>query len=368
MCSVQSIHLAKRPVVVIGAGVRAAGADAARVFKLGYPVLSSWQAADLVDNTHPLYFGRPGVYGQRTANRIFYEADYILSLGCRLSLPMIGHKGIRPDQGLMVVDVDSSVCDPFPQAESVGLNLKQYMADISLTANIPEWIAQCNEWRVPWIESVHNDPDGYISPYRFVDALHPLLKPDQIIVTDMGTALVCAHQILCLKPPQRLMTSGGLGEMGCALPAAIGASFATGKGEVLCLHCDGGMMMNLQELQTIVHHQLPIKIVVFANDGYAMLRGTQNNLGMAYSGVNKNSGLSCPDFRKLAQAMGMMACDVRTWNDFRQAIPTMFAAKEPCLVQVHIDPNQKYLPKLQPIVASDGTITSPHFHQLSPLL
>jgi acetolactate synthase-1/2/3 large subunit len=150
------------------------------------------------------------------------------------------------------------------------------------------------------------------------------------------------------------------------LPAAVGASFARGKGEVLCLQCDGSMMMNLQEMQTIVHHKLPVKIIVFSNDGYAMIRRSQNVLGYKQSGIGAANGVSMPSFRKLAHAWGMRACDVRTWSDFEKAIPSLLAADGPALVEVFTDPEQTFL-KLNPIMV-DGKATSPSFDQLSPVL
>ena len=140
---------------------------------------------------------------------------------------------------------------------------------------------------------------------RVMEEINRRLPVDAHIVTDMGTAMICAHQTLHLRPPQRIMTSGGLGEMGVALPAAIGASIARGGKEVLCLHCDGGMMMNLQELETIAHRQLPIKIIVFSNDGYLMIKRTQRVLGLKRAAVDKATGVSCPNFRIVAQAFGI---------------------------------------------------------------
>ena len=177
--------------------------------------------------------------------------------------------------------------------------------------------------------------------------------------------MICAHQVLHLKPPQRIMTSGGLGEMGVALPAAIGASIARG-GPVLCLHCDGGMMMNLQELETIAHRQLPIKIIVFSNDGYLMIKRTQRVLGLKKAAVDKSSGVSCPNFRIVAQAFGIRAGEVRTWDDLLRALDQLFASDEPMLVEVHIDPQQPLVPKLDPIRNEDGSISSPKFDDLSP--
>jgi acetolactate synthase-1/2/3 large subunit len=163
------------------------------------------------------------------------------------------------------------------------------------------------------------------------------------------------------------MTAGGLGEMGCALPGAIGASFARGKGEVIAFIGDGGMMMNLQELATIWHHQLPIKILVIENDGYSMIKGTFANMKLPRKGVSNATGLSFPDFVLVAVAFGMPACDVWDWEDFDEAIPALLAAKGPSLVVVHIDPEQRFVPRLQPVI-KDGKITPARFDQLSPIL
>lgn len=356
---------AHRPVILLGNGAR--NADVARLLELGVPVLSSWMAADLVDNFDPMYFGRPGIYGQRCANKILYEADYVLAIGNRCSIWNVGYDGFRPSQRLVMVDVDEAEIRKFPNATPILWDAKKFCDEIETPSVPAAWLGTCHNWRVayPWIDPwMHND--SYISPYIFMRELQKMLRPDECITADVGTANVCASQVLRLKPPQRLLSSGGLGEMGCGLPAAIGASFARGKGEVLCLNNDGGMMMNLQEMQTIVHHKLPIKIVVFSNDGYAMIRRSQNALGYQVAGVGMDNGVSMPSFRKLAYSFGMPACDVRTWDDFHKAMPALLAAKGPALVEVFTDPDQPFL-KLNPIMV-DGKATSPRFDQLSPVL
>lgn len=130
---------------------------------------------------------------------------------------------------------------------------------------------------------------------------------------------------------------------------------------------DGGMMLNLQELQTIVHHQLRVKIIVFSNDGYGMIRETQKKAGYGYNSVSAATGVSCPSFVSIAHAFGMAACEVRTWDHFNRAIPQLFYARGPSLVEFHMDPNQKMVPKLDPIYV-DGKATSPRFDQMSPIL
>ena len=155
--------------------------------------------------------------------------------------------------------------------------------------------------------------------------------------------------------------------MGVALPAAIGASFATNKGRVLCLHCDGGMMMNLQELATIAHHKLPIKIIVFNNNGYTMIKKTQDvSLGGRHAGSD-TADLSFPDFIRLGEAFGIRSCSVSNWIDFDIAMDHL-QEDGPLLIDYRMDPDQALLPKLQPIINADGSIRDAQFNEMSPRL
>ena len=354
----------KRPVLVIGGG--AVGYDLTPIYDCNVPIVTSWQAADLVDNWHPNYFGRPGIYGQRVANKVLYEADQIITLGCRLSKWMIGHGGLRPEQKLAMVDVDGLEVAKFRNAGQF-VDMAYFIEGLTAHDDAA-WINQCNSWRVPLIEEAHADTNGYINSYRFMERLEPMLRPNEIITCDVGSFMCSVYQVLRLRHGQRLLSSGGLGEMGCGLPAAIGASFAKDKGEVLAMIGDGGMMINLQELATIQHHNLPVKIIVFSNDGYAMIKGTYANLGLPRVGVDRASGLGMPDIRRIAHGWGFASCDVRTWNDFDTAIPSLLDHKGPALVVVHLDPEQAYVPRLQPIRNPDGSFIPARLDQLSPIL
>lgn len=359
----------EKPVLILGHGVRCSGVDPKPLLELGVPILTSWTAKDLVDNWHFNYYGCPGAYGQRAANRILFEADTIVSLGCRLPLWVVGWQGIRPHQKVYMVDIDQEETTRFPQTEHIGTSIHKFMDDVN-AANVNPWQRQCDSWRTqyPWLEQgTHDDVDGYINSYHLTARLEPFLKPDQVIITDAGCNMCPAFQVLRIKPPQRLMTSGGLGEMGCALPGSIGASFARDKGEVLCIVGDGGFMLNLQELQTIRHHNLPIKIIVFRNEGYAMIQHSQKALGYLESGVG-GKDLSFPDFVKVGESFGIHSWNVRTWDDFENIVPQFFNFQGPALIQYWQHPNQKAVPKLDPIRNADGTIGSPEFWNLSPRL
>jgi acetolactate synthase I/II/III large subunit len=356
----------RRPVILFGNGAR--GADLTEYMDLNVPVLTSWQAKDLVDNTSPNYYGCPGVYGNRAANKILHGADMILAVGNRMSIWNVGYEGPRPDQQLVMVDLDEAEVRKFPHAEWINEDAKDFLRKSNGFLNSDAWVKQCREWgeQYPWIESPTHDDKCFINSYRFTDKLQSYFSPGEVIVTEMGAALM-AHQVLRIKPPQRLMTSGGLGEMGCGFPAAIGASFARNKGRVICLSTDGGAMMNLQELQTIVHHKLPVKIIVFNNSGYGMIKHTQDNAGMKHAGIDEASGVSFPNFRHVALAFGITASEVRTWADFERIIPSFLKCEGPGLVDFIMDPRQKFQPKLEPVFV-DGKPTSPSFAEMSPCL
>lgn len=363
-----------RPVILVGHGCRMAGVDMEKLTALGVPLIFSWQAMDLLDSDHPLNFGRCGLYGQRTANKVLYNADFVLALGCRMSIWQCGYepKGFAPNARVVMVDIDQTELDAKPWAGHIKMDAKEFVEEIAdERPETDQWRFQCGQWRqqFPWVESpTHDDANGYIHSHRFMERLQPYLKPNQVIVTDMGTAMIAAHQVLRLKPPQRIMTSGGLGEMGVALPAAIGASFARDKGEVLCLHCDGGLQMNIQELATIAYHKLPIKIIVFENDGYAMIRATQKNANYERFATDTKTGVWCPHATRISEAYGIRSREISEWSQFDDNLKDMFACNEPFLISVAIDPEQLMLPKMNPIRMPDGTKGSPRFDQLSPIL
>ena len=379
------LHTAKRPLLWLGVGIRMAGAadDVASLVKsLGIPVLLSWSAIDLLPSSHPLVMGSAGVYGQRAANFILQSCDCLITIGTRLSLLQIGYditELARAAADITVVDIDPTELKKYPQrfnhpvCADAGLFIRETQRQIEVRP-LPaytEWVGWCGQVRsrFPWIGPEHDDKRGFINSYRFMNRLAARLKPDQVTVTDMGTALLSGHEALPIMPPQRLLTSQGLGEMGFGLPGAIGASIAREHGEVLCLNCDGGMMMNLQELQTIAHYQLPIKIVIFNNDGYLMIKHTQKAILQGrYAGTDRASGVSCPDFSKLATAFGLPSFQIRTWEDFDREIPRLQACTGPAVCEVFMDPEQFFHPKLGLAVQPDGTLISPPLEDLSPFL
>ena len=381
---VKGLLTSMRPLLWLGHGIRLAGAQnkiQSLLTKLGAPALVSWAGIDMIDSNHPLVFGRAGVYGQRSANFILQNCDYLLTIGTRLAIPQIGYdlSELAREACIDVVDIDATEANKHkPRVrESIVCDAGLFMDMLLEKLNDKEiqskqdWIGLCNQYQqdFPWIGPEHSDEPGFMNSYRFMDRLNGFFKDNQVVVTDVGAGLLCGHQALRLSDGQRLMTSTGLGEMGYGLPAAIGASFALNRGEVMCLNCDGSMMLNLQELQTMAHHSLPIKLFIFNNDGYLMIKNTQNALfKTGHVGTDRASGVSCPDYSKVATAFNIPSFQIRNWEECDETLKKVQAASGPVICEVFMHPEQPYVPKLSLVQRADGTLLSPPLEDLSPLI
>lgn len=383
---IEALSKSERPLIWLGHGIRLSGAiDLIEPLlkKSNSPALVSWAGLDMIDSDHPSIFGRAGLYGQRSANLVLQNCDFLLTIGTRLAIPQIGYEIselARDAKTLAVVDIDISETKKYPQRINLPIEsdarqfMEVFLKKIStqdFRQKYKPWWTKCFDLKknFPWIGPEHEDREGFINSYPVLQRFSNYLSPDAIVVTDMGTALLSGHQVMSFKKGQRMMTSTGLGEMGYGLPAAIGACFANDRKDVICLNCDGGMMMNLQELQTIAHHRLPIKIIIFNNDGYLMIKHTQKSLFKGrYSGTNLSSGVSCPDFKKLAQAFNFPYSSVKTWSDFEKNIPQFLKEDGPAFCEIYMHPEQPLVPKLSLAQQKDGTIVSPPLEDLSPFI
>lgn len=378
------LHDAKRPVLWLGHGIRLAGAEnivSKLLDTLNIPTLVSWQGIDMIDSNHPMVFGRAGVYGQRYSNFIVQNSDLIICIGTRMAYPQIGYdiNEFAREAKIISVDIDLKELNKFQDRITMPIcaDAGDFMRSViqyferKESLEFSQWHLQCQKYKrdFPIIGEEHQDSNGFMNSYRFMERMNKDLRSDEIVVTDMGTALLSGHQILNITPPQRLMTSTGLGEMGYGLPAAIGASFGANKQQVLCLNCDGGMMMNLQELQTIIHHELPIKIVIFNNDGYLMIKNSQKSLfDGRYTCSDKKSGVTCPDYKKLGNAFGFETYQLFNWGDYDEYFSDFLANPKASICEVFMDPEQACLPKLGVAVKDDGSLVSPPLEDLTPLV
>jgi len=380
------LKIAQRPVFIFGNGVRLSGSEhllPLLVDKFKIPFMLAWNGIDMMPSDHPLNYGREGTYGQRCANFVVQNADLIITVGTRMAIPQIGYdyKEFGRDAKKVVVDIDRTELDKFANNPSFLLiesNASNFLKEMIKNIDIPgtdisKWVMACNIWKnkYPFVEpnGMHKEQEGKLNSYSFVWELNKHFAQDEIVVCDMGTALTCTHQSIMLNGKQRMVTSTGLGEMGFGLPGAIGASLASDNGRVICINGDGSMMMNLQEMQTIVQLNLPIKLFVYINDGYLTIKHTQSNLfGNRFVGSGTTSGVTCPDFEKIGNAFGFKTFKIHSLDEAKNMIPKVLQEDGPVLCEVFIHSFQLLAPKTSFNINPDGTLVSPPLEDLSPFL
>ncbi len=317
---VQRLRAAKRPVVMVGTGVRASGTHEAflrAVAAMGIPVAVSFNALDALWADHPQFVGRQGTIGDRAGNFAVQNADLLLVLGCRLNIRQIsyGWQNFARHAFKVMVDVDAAeLAKPTLSIDlPVHADLRAFFPAFEAAlgdggaGDHAAWLAWCQERarRYPVVLPEYWNTVGSVNPYCFMETLFAALPEGEVVVSGDGTASVTSFQAARLKKGQRLYHNSGSAPMGFDLPAAIGAAVATGR-RVVCLAGDGSIQMNLQELQTIVTHRLPVKIFVLDNQGYHSIRQTQHNyFPDNIVGCGTESGLGFPDFGKLAWAYGI---------------------------------------------------------------
>ncbi len=370
----------KRPVVICGNGVRLSRSNnllKTFIEKHSLPTLFTWSAIDVIDNYHPMHFGRFGLYGQRAANFIIQNADVIIVLGSRLALPQTGYdfSQFAREAKIIVVDIDEQEINKYKEyyaefhIQSCDIFLKNILTFESISPK-KDWIDYCNNLKnkYPLVDESFTE-DGFVNSYSFINKLSENLSDNHIIVTDMGTALLSGHQAIMLKGNQTMFTSLGLGEMGYGLPGAIGAAFACPEKPVLCLNCDGGIMMNLQEAHSIVENNLNVKIVIFNNDGYLMIKHTQKMLFEGkFIGVNTDTGLGLPNFESLMTSFGYEYFSLKSMNDFDVKIDKFLSNSKPSVLEVFMNPEQDFIPKVKGVSRADGSIFSPPIEEMSPII
>ena len=377
------LQSALRPVVFAGGGVRISGRHDLfidLVQRLGIPVVTGWNAHDVITNDHPLYVGRPGTVGDRSGNFAVQNADVLLVLGSRLNIRQVSYnwKSFARKAYKIWVDIDEyelkkpSVKADFP----VVAELQQFLPAF-LTFAYPGPTPAHNEWlswakvrqaKYPVVEPSYWENDK-VNPYCFMEALFSTLPEGQVVVSANGTACVTSFQAANIKTGQRLWTNSGCASMGYELPGAIGACRSLGGETTVCLAGDGSIMMNLQELQTIVTNKLPIKIFILNNSGYVSIFQTQRNFFKGEEvGAGPKSGVEFPNFERLAYAFGLpyFRCDQH--QDMQARIDETLCESGPVICEIILDELVPFAPKLASKQLPDGKIVSPPLEDLAPFL
>jgi acetolactate synthase-1/2/3 large subunit len=351
------LRSAKRPLILAGGGVRAA--NAAHLLHrlvdiIGVPVVNSLLAVDALPHDHALRVGFLGTYGNRWVNLAVGRADLILVLGSRLDIRQTGAdvNAFQSDRVIYHVDVEESeINNRLKGCIPVVAHLRPFlsaMVDIASGSQWPprtDWISEIDGLREKWPDIEENRGAPGINPNVLMRELSRSSKPASVYVVDVGNNQMWAAQSLALGPSQRFLTSGGMGAMGFALPAAVGASFATGN-PVVMIAGDGGMQMNIQELETIAHHKLPIKMVVLNNKSLGMVRQFQQSY-FHERYASTFWGYSAPDFADVARAYRIESQSVSDIRFLPDALGKMWAKpEEPFLLQVFIDVSVNVYPKI----------------------
>lgn len=380
---IERLKTAKRPVILAGTGIRLGNAHAEFLElaeRLNIPVVTAWNAHDVIWDAHPLYCGRPGTIGNRGGNFVVQNSDLLISLGCRLNIRQISYsyKEFAKNAYKVIVDIDSAelkkptVSPDLPVHADVK-DVIRSLLDSGFTnpeGRFAQWLAWCRDINAKYPAAMpeYYHTESPVNPYVFMKELFLKLDEGETVVTGNGSACVISFQAAVIKPGQRLYTNSGCATMGYGVPGAIGACVAGGK-RVVCLDGDGSLQMNIQELQTIVHHQYDIKIFYLNNDGYHSMRQTQSNLFEgALVGVSGNSGVSFPDMGKIAPAYGIPYFSIRTVDGISGTVQEVLDTKGPAICEVFLDKGQFFAPKLSSKVLPDGTIVSPEIDDLYPFL
>ena len=384
------IKNAKRPVFHAGYGIRLSGGYTAFrsvLEKLNIPVVTYWNAVDLIEDDHPLYCGRAGNMGDRPGNFAIQNADLILAVGTRISIRQVGYnwKTWARAAEVIMVDIDQGeLKKPTLHVDMpIWADAKNFLeildkvideADDKPVFNKPDWLATCQAWKhnYPVVLPRHWDENGKTANvYAFVRYLSSRLPENSLTAVSNGACCVVGNQAYVIQRGSRMANNSAVASMGYGLPAAIGTCIGGGRRETICLEGDGSIMMNLQELQTILTNHLPIKIFLINNSGYHSIRITQTNLFGHHTkvGIGPESGdISFPEFKKIAEAFGYRYFSAHSNAEMKQVVDTVLKLDGPVFTEIFTGIEQVWEPKSSTKRLADGRLVSPPLEDLAPFL
>lgn len=380
----QILDCAERPVILVGNGVRLAGAERAFVElaeTMGVPVLTTRLGVDLMPYSHPLHAGMPGMIASRSANFTLQNSDCLLVLGARLDMALIAYAPERLARGAykIMVNIDQAEIDKLGSAINLGISAHvgefiralRNAGDESLARLArPEWLARCRAWkqRYPFVLPPHRTSEA-VSVYGFSDALADLLMGNDVVLPgSSGVACEIFLNAFRAKAGQRIFHNKGTGAMGFGQPAALGACLASGRRRTVCIDGDGGFHMNAQELETVRRLNLPIKFFVIDNAGYASIRASQVNYFQRMTGADQSSQMSLPSILKVASAYGVEVVDMVDPVTMRETIARVLASPGPVVCRVQAIPDEPREPRVTSFRKPDGAMDSMPLEDMWPLL
>lgn len=382
--TIAMLNAAERPVVLVGNGVRLARARAALrevIDALGVPVLTTWPAQDLVPDDHPLMFGRPGPVAPRGANFTLQNSDFVLALGARLDLVVTGYapQHFARAAKKVMVDVDGAELrklgthvDLPVQADAAAFlaEMKRRLGTVA-ARDRSAWESRCRDWkaRYPVVLPEHRNLAQGVSTYALAEAVAAASASDDVIVSGSSGAGI---EIFCLavtlREGQRIFLTTALGAMGNGLPAAIGACLARGARRVILVDGDGGLQLNIQELEVIRRLGLPVKLFVLNNDGYASIRTSQSRYFGRLAGADASSGVTVPPLDGIARAFGLPYARLDSDRDLAAAVRGHLDPPGPIVVDVMTPREEVRAPSLSSARRADGSMVSRPLEDLWPFL
>jgi len=381
----EKIRMAKRPVFLVGSGIRQASfLDRFRevIRNLAIPVIVSRSALDILTFDDPYFCGRSGIDAERAGNINLQNADLVIIIGCRMGLRQVGYnrKSYLRNAYTIHVDIDKNelnkphftaeliinrdLCAVFEELNRFNINFPLQTEDHKKWLNWCKTIVYKFHATVTTCDKTFNEK---INPYYFLTKLYSQLNSDEVIVCGNGSAFIMTFQVAKILEKQRLFFNSGCASMGYDLPAAIGASMANRQKRVICIAGDGSLELNIQELQTIVNYNLDIKIFVINNNGYLSMRIGQKSYFEGCIGESPESGLTFPDFIKLANAYGIKALHIKEFP-IEERIDEVLKMYGAVLCLIDVDPNQEFEPRVTSKVQADGTLVSPSIEDMYPFL
>ena len=382
---IKLLKKSKRPVIIAGQGIRISGAISLLekfTSKFKIPVVTPFLGIDTIKSDLLQYVGKTGVKGDRPANFAMQNSDLIIAIGTSLHVTVIGYtyKHFAREAKKIVIDIDKKShkkktidIDSFILSDAKKFFEKIIKFTENETLNdYAKWINQCNEWKkkYPVCLPEYKQNKKSLNSYLLIDTLCKHSKKNDIFVSDAGGTYYATCQAIQLtKPGQRYIPSGAMATMGYSLPAAIGISVATNKGRVIALTGDGSFQQNLQELQTLIEYDLPVKLFVLNNDGYESIRVSQKNyFDNRLIGESNQSGVSFPDTLKIAKAYGIKAVRIRNYQELENKLDGILNFDKAVIVDVIIPRDQPIIPTVSSVVNPDGTMSSRPLEDMAPFL
>ena len=368
----------KRPVILAGNGIRLSGAKEefiSFIEKYNIPVVNTYLAADLLPTDHPLNIGRVGIKGNRAANFALQNSDLLITIGTRLGIPVTGYiyENFAREAKIVVVDIDENEHkkDTIKIDQFIHADAKYFLENAELEYVPDSWSKTCLQWRDDWpvfLPEHMDDTDG-ISFYGFMKVLSGCMGDDDIVVSDAGSAYYVSSQAVHLDKNQRYITSGAQADMGFTLPASIGVSVARGGKPVIGIVGDGSFQLNMQEIQTMVHNKLPVKMFVWNNNGYLSIRTTQRKFfDDGFIGTDVNSGISFPDLSKISYAYGIKYVKVSEIDNLEDKINETMSHDGPVICEVMCKEWDEVLPTIGSKKLPDGKMFSRPLEDMYPFL